>query len=196
MTRSTSTKLPRDSPNIFTCAGFSHFWLNSSLAWFKNALTKTNKNLLGTLHLTSERSHQNTCRQSQYICTPFTILWISLFSRRIAHHCGAKEIFFRYLKQSMFKIYTNDRVLCSRFSVNYCFSSHQLAASQQQGIQDEGGRYINGNVTILAVLWLVNRVKPEQLVFHIWVLADKSLLGLFLTWKWRQTLLKNQLKKA
>jgi hypothetical protein len=45
-------------------------------------------------------------------------------------------------------------------------------------------------------LWLVNRLKPEQLVFHIWVLADKSLLGLFLTWKWRQTLLKNQLKKA
>lgn len=54
--------------------------------------------------------------------------------------------------------------------------------SRQQGIQDEGGGYINGNVTILAVTWLVNERKPEQLVFHIWVKADKSLLGLFLTW--------------
>ena len=57
-----------------------------------------------------------------------------------------KGDFFRYFKQSILDIYASDLVLSSCFSIDYIF--HAQFPSRQQGIQDEGGGYINGNVTI------------------------------------------------
>lgn len=97
MTRSTSTKPPRDLPNNFTCAGFSHFVVNSSLAWLKNCLTETNKNELGTLHLTSERLYQTHVHSNNQYVRHLPFSGSPFFPVELPITAGQRR-FSRYLK--------------------------------------------------------------------------------------------------